>query len=328
MKTLIVADPLDALNPAADTGLTILRDSLDRGHEVYWATIENVILEGSRVVTHATAIESCDRKALPEASRDLTTFAVADFDLVWARKDPPVDWKYISMCWLLALEEVSTVIVNRPALLLRHHEKMVPFDAHRSGFLNADDIMPMYLMTSPTAKIAPEEKADEWVTKPWLGHGGRGVVKWDSLDAIQAARAGEESTNYELLQKFLPDVQKTGDRRLFYIGGEYVGDFVRMPAAGSIEANLAQGGSARLAPLTPKELDTVRRLGDYLKSVGIVLAGADMIAGRISEVNITAPTGFETFEELIGERLGQRLVGFVEYLVENDGQWPTLRPQE
>ena len=51
-------------------------------------------------------------------------------------------------------------------------------------------------------------------------------------------------------------------------------------------------------------------------------AGADMIAGRISEVNVTAPTGFETFEELEGERLGQRLIGFVEFLVENDGQWP------
>ena len=323
MKFLVIGDPIDVLAPATDTGFSIVRASLARGHEVHWAVPEDLVLCGTRVETRSLHIEACEGGSSPRSAARAGRHEIADFDAVWVRKDPPVDWKYISLCWLLALEERDTVIVNRPSLLLRHHEKMIPFDAFRAGFLREEEVPRTYLLTGADSPLPQDKHAGEWITKPWLGHGGRGVVKWDSLDTLRdegtRTRLHDDGEPYTLLQPFSPEVMTSGDRRIFLVGGEYNGHFARIPAAGSIEANLARGGGARRDEMTAAELDTVARLGEYLRSIGIDFAGADMIAGRITEVNITAPTGLETFVELGGEEVGDHLVALVEKLVDGAG---------
>jgi glutathione synthase len=314
MNFLIIGDPFETLNPKTDTGLAIARDSMARGHAAFWSTLEDVSLAGVRVEARARAVIECRRGCLPKIAETVGFRQIDSFDVVWIRKDPPVDWKYVSLCWLLSMEEKETVIVNRPSLLLEYHEKMIPFRALREGYLRDSEVMSTHLVTGRHSRPPKAGANAEWITKPWLGHGGRGIEKWESLERFLSTELGDfdENEAYLMLQRFYPEVRETGDRRLFYIGGEYVGGFIRIPAAGGIKANLASGGTAVLKEITPKELDTAKRLGEYLKSIGIVLAGADMIDGRITEVNITAPTGFETYFDLCGERLVERLVDFVE----------------
>ncbi|MBN1653761.1 MAG: hypothetical protein JXA30_08295 [Deltaproteobacteria bacterium] len=328
MKFLVIGDPIDSLIPKTDTGLAIVRVSLARGHELYWSTAEEVSLGGARVEARARGIVDCQRGRLPAVDALARSQPVAAFDAVWIRKDPPMDWKYVSLCWLLTMEQNETVIVNRPSLLLEYHEKMVPFRAFRAGYLRENEIISTHLVTGPGSPLPAEEKDAQWISKPWLGHGGRGVSKWESLALFrsQALRELESGQAYSMLQRFYPQVQRTGDRRLFYIAGTYAGGFVRIPAPGAIKANLASGGTAVLREITPSELDTAKRLGEYLRSIGIVLAGADMIDGRITEVNITAPTGFEALFELEGRQPVEQLVAFVERLVSSRGVWPAIDP--
>ena len=135
------------------------------------------------------------------------------------------------------------------------------------------------------------------VSKPWLGYGGYEVDKWDSLQEALKAPHGP-NTAFTLYQPFIKRIFETGDRRVLFIDGEYVGDLVRLPPRGSIRANLVQGGTAVLRKMSIEEQDLTKRVGTFLKDLGIHLAGADYIDGKLTEINITAPTGFEALAAL------------------------------
>ena len=323
MKWLIIGDPLETLLPATDTGLSLLREAHSRGRDVHWATPGGVILNGVSIEVSTQFVTESIPGALPKTKIEKKPSKIDDFDCVWIRKDPPVDMNYISLCWLLAHAENSTVILNPPSLLLRFHEKMIPYEAHRAGYLNEDEVVPTSLWTGESSPTPATDGENAWISKPWLGHGGRDISKWDSIDHFLKALENFQNIHTDplMLQAYYPAIKKTGDRRVLFIGGKYVGDFVRFPAGDSLEANLSRGGRAAQVEMTASEKETTSRLGDYLKSIKIALAGADFIDGRVTEVNITAPTGFETLRQLQGIDLGAQLVDFTEKLVAGKVRW-------
>ncbi len=290
MKILVVADPQVRLNRKIDTGLSMAQEALRRGHEVYWATDRDVSFEKGVVRVNAQKIYG---KSSP-LKKPLTYF-----QSVWIRKDPPFDDSYVTLCWLLALHEKEILMINRPSLLLRYHEKMLPFEAEKAGFLKKTEVIPTWMFGSGKG----ERMKGKCITKPWLGHGGLGVRlhKFQTKPAPQA-----------LLQPFLKGVVTNGDRRVFFLNGKYAGDYVRLPAPGKIVANLNQGARPVLRPMSKKEKDICRRLGKFLGSTGILLAGADIIDERVSEINITAPTSFNVLRDLAGIDLDRAYVDFVE----------------
>ncbi|NBW80124.1 hypothetical protein EBR21_00065 [bacterium] len=154
------------------------------------------------------------------------------------------------------------------------------------------------------------------LAKPWRGHGGRGIQTFaapEDLEAwlkVQPASSGAQSALVDLsiIQPLLPEIHTQGDRRVFVVNGCVAFDFVRWPAAGRIEANLAQGGSATLEQM-PEEVQAVStRIAEFLKKEGVLLAGLDFIGSRLTEVNITSPTGIRTFENLSGRSRVTRIV--------------------
>jgi glutathione synthase len=108
------------------------------------------------------------------------------------------------------------------------------------------------------------------------------------------------------------DILRYGDRRVFFLDGKVLAHFVRRPPAGGFISNLAQGGTAVAEPLPPGADAVLEKLGRFLKAAGIVLAGADLIGRRISEVNITSPTGLRSLETLEGNDYASPIIELVE----------------
>lgn len=305
-RFLILADPVERLHPESDTGFALARVALERGHEVYWSTDQQYALDGDRVVVSPHRVLSCpegQRPVLEQAEAlPARVLFVRDFDGVWIRKDPPFNDRYLWICWLLALEEKNVPIWNPPSALIRHHEKLMGLEMLASGVLKKDDVLGMSIPTGdamPIRWLVSGGTSGAFVTKPWLGYGGRDVEKWDSSEHY-AREMGDSPRAYTIFQAFQPQVLKTGDRRVFFLSGKYFGDFARIPGKGSIRSNLAQGGSAQRLPLTAKEKRIIPRIGRFLKSNGIILAGVDLIGGKVSEINITAPTGYGTLKKMGG----------------------------
>ena len=81
---------------------------------------------------------------------------------------------------------------------------------------------------------------------------------------------------------------------MFLFKGRVLGDFLRMPPPGGITSNLARGGSARSYPMDTRLREKLTRLAGYLNSLGLPFAGVDVIGTKISEINVTSPTGLRT----------------------------------
>lgn len=306
MNFLIIGDPIRNLKPKTDTSLAMVREAIQRAHEVHWCTHEDLVLWEGRVHARVDQITGCAENSHPVTENLKELQAINSYDGVWIRKDPPFDQGYLSLCWMLALEEKNVPMLNPPSVLLRYHEKMLPLEAVEAGFLRDTEVVPTFMPTGRRLNVPENFPKGESVTKPWFGHGGKGVERHE------APRTPEP---FHFLQPLQKEVTRTGDRRIFLLNGDVIGSFVRMPAAGEIKSNIAAGGHGVLKEMSKKEEDIADRLGSFLKEKGIVFAGADMMAEKISEVNITSPTGFQTLHEIGGRRLAPAYLDYAETLV-------------
>lgn len=307
MRLLFVADPVGKLKPAGDSSLALLRGALAKRWESFWATGHDVEFVGDTVGVWANRVHESPKNALPKLE-ERHWHPLNAFDAVLIRKDPPFDSEYVKLCWILALAEEQVFMLNRPSLLLRYHEKLVPLEARAQGFLEKEDVIPTHLGELARAKeFVADLKTTKVITKPFLGFGGGDVVL-----RTQAEFRGLAELTDSVVQPFKEEVTKFGDRRVFFLNGELLAHFVRMPKEGGFISNLAQGGNAVASPLSGREEAVIARLGKFLKASGIALAGADLIGHLVSEVNITSPTGLMSLEKLEGKDYAAEILSFVE----------------
>ncbi|MBI2343435.1 MAG: hypothetical protein HYV02_03735 [Deltaproteobacteria bacterium] len=319
MRLLIVADPLGGLRPESDTSLALATEGIARGHDLWWAEDGEIALSGVSVIANAVPITSIAPYAIPTVG-GCQMLPIEQFDIVLIRKNPPFDEGYLRLCWLLAPYESRVVVSNRASVLLRYHEKLLPLCGVQAGFFQADEIVPTILTRDPAFLQAfmAEHRAEAWVVKPWTGFGGRGVERYPSAEAVLAAVAA--SPTPMLVSPFLPEVMTTGDRRVFYLRGQMVGDLVRIPPPGGFIANLAFGGHGTLHGMSDRTRHLCAQLGNFLRSIDCDFAGADLLGDRLSEVNITSPTGINTLVRLGGPSLaGPILDAITGHVVRKEG---------
>jgi glutathione synthase len=91
-----------------------------------------------------------------------------------------------------------------------------------------------------------------------------------------------------------------GDKRIILVDGEPIGAINRVPGAGEIRSNLAAGGTAVSTELTAREREICAALGPELKARGLLFVGIDVIAGRLTEINVTSPTGIVALDRFDG----------------------------
>jgi glutathione synthase len=91
-----------------------------------------------------------------------------------------------------------------------------------------------------------------------------------------------------------------GDKRIVLVDGKPAGAVNRLPKAGEIRSNLAVGGSGAQTELTPRELEICAKLGPELARRGLVFVGIDVIAGYLTEINVTSPTGIVAIDKFNG----------------------------
>jgi glutathione synthase len=103
-----------------------------------------------------------------------------------------------------------------------------------------------------------------------------------------------------MIQKFLPEIHRAGDKRIILLDGEPVGSFTRIPASGDARGNMRVGGKPVDAPLTERDREICAALGPVLRERGLFLAGIDVIGDYLTEINVTCPTGLIVSDQLEG----------------------------
>jgi glutathione synthase len=210
------------------------------------------------------------------------------------RKDPPVDEAYLYATHLLELAERQGVqVLNRPASLRAWNEKL--------GALQFPELMAPTLVASDVELLRQFAATHgEVVLKPLGGRAGQGVIR-SSGEAPGLGALLELVTQQQqlpvMIQAFLPQVSE-GDKRILLVNGEPLGAVNRKPKAGEFRSNLAVGGQPEATDLSPRERQICDVLRPALIEAGLFFVGIDVIAGHLSEINVTSPTGIREVEQL------------------------------
>ena len=133
------------------------------------------------------------------------------------------------------------------------------------------------------------------VIKPLDGAGGRGVMVLDVQDLNFNAiieTATHDGRRLAMVQEYLPQV-RDGDKRVLLLDGELLGAILRVPRHDEARSNIHVGGTVEPTTLTPAELAIVKRMAPRLRADGLYFVGLDLIGERLTEVNVTSPTGIQ-----------------------------------
>ena len=313
MKLLFVADPIESFKTYKDTTYTMMREAARRGHTIAVCEPRHLRWQtGQPVVADVRAIQLTGREDDWFTAEPAREQALREFGAVLMRKDPPFDAEFIYATHLLEqAEREGARVINKPAALRNHPEKLAVME------------FPQYVGPTLVTRSADDVKRfhaehGEIVLKPLDGMGGMGIFRVGpdglNLGSITETLNHHGATTF-MVQKFLPEIV-AGDKRIILIDGEpapYV--LARIPQGSEVRGNLAAGGKGVAQPLTPEDRATARAIGAVLAPRGLLFVGLDIIGTRITEINVTSPTGFREILDQTGCDVPALFVDAVERVV-------------
>jgi glutathione synthase len=306
-----VMDPVETEPLEASTTIVLMREACRRGHTVLYVDPADLEVDAGRVRARATPVDFTVGGE-PNVRRSETR--VHDFDhevdVAFQRKDPPVDRDFIVATQILALCD-DTLVLNRPVSVIAFNEKLLAIEFA--------DLMPATRVTRQIAELRDFMAAHggEMVVKPLDGKGGEGIFHVHEGDRNLSSIL-EQSTRFGtraiMAQEYVAAIRK-GDKRILLLEGEPIGAVLRVPAERESRANLHVGGNAERAPLDDDDRRIIARVGPMLKDHGLFFVGIDVIGGRLTEINVTSPTGVQEINALEGTHLEALILDRVESLV-------------
>ena len=289
LRAAVQMDPMDTINIGGDSSFALMLTALERGYTLYHYDVRGLTWEGGRLTTRAHPVLDVKRETGEHYRFGVPVILDLgrDVDVVLMRQDPPFDLGYLTGTWLLERIRDETLVVNDPVSVRNAPEKVFVLDFPQ--------YMPPTMVTRDLDAVKDfHARHGSIVVKPLHGNGGKAVF-----------RIGEDGTNLGALvelfgqvwpepfmvQQFLPSVSE-GDKRIVLVDGEVAGAINRKPGEGEFRSNLAVGGYAEAAALTPREQEICAALGPELRARGLIFVGIDVIGGEwLTEINVTSPTG-------------------------------------
>ena len=297
MKIAFVVDPLDSFKIHKDTTFAIMREAARRRHALYVMEQDDLYWRGGTVYGEAARLHLTGRKPRWYRTEKAAATALADFDAVLMRKDPPFDMEYVYSTYLLELAEAQGArVFNRPRAIRDWNEKMAVARFPR--------FVPPTVVTRRDTLIREflAEHRDV-ILKPLDGMGGASVfrVRHDDPNVnVIVETVTHFGRRTIMAQRYIPEI-RDGDKRVLVIGGKPVPHcLARIPRPGETRGNLAAGGSGVARKLTRRDREIAETLGPVLHKQGLLLAGLDVIGDHLTEVNVTSPTCFQEITDQTG----------------------------
>ena len=301
ISVLFQMDPFENLNIDSDTSVNLIKEALERNIEVWVGHPKNLSFLKTKVSIIAKKI--INSELVLTKQKELW---IDKFDFYFIRQDPPFDMSYLTNCYLLELHKISNkkpLFINDPSGIKNFTEKIFPLYFHK--------LMPKSLITEDQSIFLKMlRKHKNLVIKTLYNKGGEGVVKVSVRNEKDAIRKFKYiKKNYHVpvvVQEFLEDVIY-GDKRVILIDGKPEGVVNRIPKKGEFKANLHLGGKAEASNLSNKEKKICLAIKKTLKREKLFFVGIDLINEKLTEINVTSPTGIVQIQNISGIDIAKKL---------------------
>ena len=297
-------DPLESLSLEDDTTLAIIEESLSKNYNIWYFLPKDVSYINGEVMASSKIILELNRNIQPSfKTSDSISKNLKELDLIFLRQDPPFDMSYITSTFLLEYIENEVKIINKPSEVRNAPEKL---------FLNRwRDLTPETIITKNISEINSfRKKHKKIILKPLYGNGGNGIFFLDKKDKNFNSLIEiflDSHPEQFILQEYLPNI-KFGDKRIILINGKPEGAINRIPSENDIRANLHVGGKATKTVISNKEMEICESIGPELIQRGLLLVGIDIIGNKLTEINVTSPTGFREIQKFSNINLAKKLI--------------------
>lgn len=316
LRIAFVVDPLDHLKAWKDSTVAMMRAAERHGHEVF--AIDCATLSWRRPQkpgipsVYGEAIHLHTRPDDHDWYRETGSemMALAAFDAVVMRKDPPFDVEYVTATWLLErAESEGARVFNQPRALRDHSEKLAIAEFDRFT-------VPSLVTRNQHHLHQFVDEHRDVILKPLDGMGGSQVFRVHRNDPNRnvivetLSRHGERSV---MAQRYLPEISQ-GDKRILLIAGQAVPYcLARIPKAGETRGNLAAGGTGVARELSPRDREIAETLAPILWKRGLMLVGLDVIGNHLTEINVTSPTCMVEIRQQTGFDAASAFITAVEH---------------
>jgi glutathione synthase len=310
MRFVFVMDPLDRVTHDKDTTFAFMQAAQARGHECLHCLLRDLYISDGQAyaLTHPVQILDAPPWIVLHTEGGASRTRLADVEAVLIRKDPPFDRAYMYATLVLERARGGPLLINDPRGLRDANEKLYA--------LNFPEWTPRTLVTANRTMIHDfvREVGGSGVIKPLDGAGGMGVIQVHEHD--KNARSIVDMLTHEghrlaIVQEFLPKVTE-GDKRIILLEGEPLGAILRVPRADDIRSNIHVGGSVVPTEITARERAMIKAIAPKLLADGLIFVGLDVIGERLTEVNVTSPTGIQELGRFTGTRPSDKVIDWIE----------------
>jgi glutathione synthase len=304
-------DPLEQVRVDHDSTFALMLEAQRRGHTVRY-------FEQGWLRFCGTSAEARMRtvSVRREAERhfdvvDESVQALSSLDVLFLRKDPPVDVEFLHATQLVELcSGRPPVYINSPQGIRDANEKLFT--------LNFPELMPETCVSREKSVLMDfiSRHPGGTILKPIDGFGGKGIVfvgHGDRNTRSMLEMLTDHGRQSIIAQAYVPQ-SRQGDKRIILVDGEPVGAVLRVPSEDDHRGNMAAGGTPVKTELTRREREICARLKPELCKRGLLLVGIDVLGDYLTEVNVTSPTGLVEIDALDGTCVETHVIQLAERL--------------
>ena len=270
------------------TNFWLIKEFLLRGNEVFITTIDKLSLNDG--IAYASGFWSYeqDGNIFYDKEQEFEK-QIESFQLVMFRPDPPVDLDYINATYVFDFVDRNiTFVMNETSAIRNFNEKL-----HSVLF---KELMPENIVTSSYNEIIEFlGKNQEIILKPLNQCFGGGVMYLKSGDkntAVIINQMTQKGSKMLMVQKYIPEAQY-GDKRVMFLGENILPYCVqKVPSNNDFKFCEHSDANIHKAVLSDSEIEKFKPVAKKLNSMGIYMAGLDVIDEKIIEINVTSPCYF------------------------------------
>lgn len=309
MRIAFLMDPIERVSIDKDTTFALMLEAQARGHEVFSLGPSDMFAADGTVYARLTPTRVA--RVAPPAHATKLPAVLTDLrsvDALFVRTDPPFDSTYLYATQLLERLRGHVLVLNDPRGLRDANEKLYA--------MHFPEVTPRTLVSMREEDIRAflDRIGTYGVIKPLDGAGGRGIMILDPRD--QNFRSIIETTTddgrrYCMVQEYLPAVRK-GDKRILLLEGEPLGAILRVPRADEARSNIHVGGRVEPSDLDDDDRRIIAAVAPKLRADGLIFVGLDVIGGKLTEVNVTSPTGIQELSRFTGSEPEARVIAWIE----------------
>ena len=286
-------DPPQEINIEKDSTFVLGLEAQKRGYTLFYYSPDTLSIKNGVVSALAAPLTFRRKKGDHCTLGEFKRTKLDDFDLILMRQDNNGPRRYAAAAHML--DNTNTLVLNAPSGVRESVEKLLP--------TLYPEIAPPTLISRNLEDI--EEFLAEYkniIIKPLNGYGGMDVYHLkdgdDNLKTVHEMFCRLHPDPF-VVQKFIPEI-KQGDKRIILVEGEPIGALMRVPQSGSIRGNLAVGGTAAIAEITPRDREICKIIKPELVKRGLVFVGLDVIGDYVTEINPKSPTGLQHIYKMQG----------------------------